>query len=50
MGEVIPSGSTHPIKVYTDGNAQINTGKIDIYIFVVKLNWMSKQQPLGLMN
>lgn len=30
--EVIPPGSTHPVKVYTDGNAQINTGKIDTYI------------------
>ena len=25
--EVIPPGSTHPVKVYTDGNAQINIGK-----------------------
>lgn len=30
--EVIPPGSTHPVKVYTDGNTQINTGKIDTYI------------------
>ena len=30
--EVVPPGSTHPVKVYTDGNAQINTGKIDTYI------------------
>ena len=30
--EIIPPGSTHPVKVYTDGNAQINTGKIDVYI------------------
>ena len=29
---VIPPGSTHPVKVYTDGNAQINIGKIDTYI------------------
>ena len=36
--EVIPPRSTHPVKVYTDGNAKINTEKIDIYIFVVKLN------------
>ena len=28
----IPPGSTHPVKVYTDGNAQINIGKIDTYI------------------
>ena len=28
----MPPGSSHPIKVYTDGNALINTGKIDIYI------------------
>lgn len=32
IAEVIPPGSTHPVKVYTDGNAQINTGKIDTYI------------------
>ena len=30
--EVIPPGSTHSVKVYTDGFAQINKGKIDIYI------------------
>ncbi|RFZ79265.1 hypothetical protein DS742_08535 [Lacrimispora amygdalina] len=27
-----PPGSSHPVKVYTDGNAQINTGKIDTYM------------------
>ena len=30
--EVTPPGSSHPVKVYTDGNAQINTGKIDTYM------------------
>ena len=30
--EVTPPGSNHPVKIYTDGNAQINTGKIEIYI------------------
>ncbi len=30
--EATPPGSSHPVKVYTDGNAQINTGKIDTYI------------------
>ena len=29
---MIPPGSSHPVKVYTDGNAQINTGKIDTYM------------------
>ena len=30
--KVTPPGSTHSVDVYTDGNAQINTGKIDTYI------------------
>jgi hypothetical protein len=30
--EATPPGSSHPVKVYTDGNAQINTGKIETYI------------------
>ena len=30
--EVTPPGSNHPVKIYTDGNAQINTGKIDTYM------------------
>lgn len=30
--EFIPPNSTHSVKVYTDGNAKINTGKIDKYI------------------
>lgn len=30
--EVTPPGSDHPVKVYTDGNAQINRGKVDTYI------------------
>ena len=30
--EVTPPYSSYPVKVYTDGNAQINTGKIDIYM------------------
>ncbi len=30
--EVTPPGSQNPVKVYTDGYAQVNKGKIDIYI------------------
>ena len=30
--EVTPSGSQNPVKVYTDGYAQVNKGKIDTYI------------------
>ncbi|MBW6411868.1 hypothetical protein [Clostridium weizhouense] len=30
--EVTPPGSQNPVKVYTDGYAQVNKGKIEIYI------------------
>lgn len=30
--EVTPPGSQNPVKVYTDGYAQVNKGKIDAYI------------------
>lgn len=30
--EVAPPGAKNPVKVYTNGNAQVNKGKIDTYI------------------
>ena len=30
--EVVPPGSNKPVAVYTDGNAQINVGKVDVYM------------------
>ena len=30
--KVVPPGSKNPVEVYTDGNAQVNRGKVDKYI------------------